>query len=115
ATGEVNVVIQVNPGPLHRIAAPRIHSPDGRGVEHTAATVQRFVGRAANTANLNAMRSAVEESFTSQGYPDARILIGQVLESPRYVPDLTINLGTRVRLNEIRIEGLRRTNPGRIA
>jgi outer membrane protein insertion porin family len=115
ASGVVNVVIDVNPGEIHRIGTPTVFSPDQRGIKRTTLTVRRFIGRIARTANLNSMRLAVEEAFISRGYPDAKIQMGRTLAGGRFIPAFSIDLGTRVRLNRIHIEGLERTNPGRIA
>lgn len=114
-TGEVNPVIHVSPGALHSIGEAIIDSPDGRGVIRTQTSAQPFIGRPATTGNLNAMRLAVEESFTSRGYPDARITMGQRVEAGRFLPEFLIDLGRRVRLNQIHFEGLERTRPGRVA
>ncbi len=115
ATGAVHIDIQVVPGWLYRIATPRITSPDGRGIEEAAAAVKPFIGRKARTGSLNAMRLAVEEQFGSSGYKDAKIQMGSTLVSPKFIPEFYIDLGKRVKLRELHIEGLERTNPGRIA
>jgi len=115
AEERVDLTIDVAPGPRYKIAPAKIVSPDNRGVIRTKTTVEPFIGKVATTANLNAMRLAVEEAFNSRGYPDSRIGMGRILEAPRFIPDFFIDLGTRVRLNDVRIEGLERTKPGRIA
>ncbi|GAA5116267.1 BamA/TamA family outer membrane protein [Luteolibacter yonseiensis] len=111
----VDLAIDVVTGPLFRISPAKIFSPDNRGVIRTKTTVDPFIGKEATTANLNAMRLAVEEAFNSRGYPDSRITMGRILEAPKFIPDFYIDLGNRVRLNNVRIEGLERTNPKRIA
>ncbi len=120
-TGMVDLTIDVKRGPRHRIGSPRIHSPDGRGILRTTETVTPFTGLPATTANINQMRSAVGEAFTSQGYPDSEILMGSTLESPLFIPEFTINLGTRVRLDQVEVnvadrrrDGPPRTNPRRL-
>lgn len=114
-SGAVSPVIRVNPGRLHVIGAVDINSPDGRGVIRTGLSVEPFIGRPATTGNLNAMRLAVEESFTSRGYPNAKITMSRRAESGRFIPEFFIDLGRRVRLNEIRFEGLERTRKSRVA
>lgn len=114
ASGAVNIIIDVRPGPLHPISEARIVSMDGRGVSEAQAAVKPYVGKAATTGNLNAMRLAVEELFVSSGYPDAKISMGRTLDASRFVPEFSINLGKRVRLNRIEIEGLVQTHPKRI-
>jgi outer membrane protein insertion porin family len=113
-TGFVDVVIDVRRGPLHRISEPRIESADGRGVVRTRTTAAPFVGLPASTGNLNQMRTAVQEAFTSRGYPDAQIRMEREIESPLFIPEFVFDLGQRVKLNQVRIEGLRRTSPARL-
>ncbi len=113
-TGFVDIVIDVEPGPLHRIGEPVISSADGRGVVRTRTESAPFVGLPATTGNLNDMRNAVEEGFTSRGYPDARILMNRTIATPLFVPEFVFDLGQRVRLNRVYVEGLDRTNPARI-
>jgi len=115
ATGAVDLTIEVRMGQLYRIARPTISSTDAVGTTLTTAAAQPFFGREATTANLNAMRVAVEEASASRGYPDAKIRMTQTLETGRFIPGFAIELGTRVRLSNIHIEGLDRTNPTRIA
>jgi outer membrane protein assembly factor BamA len=113
-SGRVDLAIEAKPGPLFRIGTPRVESIDGRGEKLTAETAQPFVGRAATTRNLNAMRAAVEERAVSRGYPDAEIRMSRALDGKLFVPQFVVDLGTRVRLREVRVTGLERTDPGRI-
>jgi len=115
ATGAVDITIDVRTGVLHHIATPRISSPDGRGIDETRAAVKPFIGKKARTANLNAMRLAVEEKFGSSGYKDATIQMGRTLSSPQFIPEFFVDLGKRVKLHKIHIDGLERTNPERIS
>lgn len=114
-SGVVSPVINVNAGRLHVIGAADINSPDGRGVIRTGLSVQSFIGRPATTGNLNAMRLAVEEAFTSRGYPNARITMDWRVDAGRFIPEFGIDLGRRVRLNQVHFEGLQRTRPSRVA
>lgn len=106
ATGAVDVVIEVMPGPLFVIGRPTM----------TVAIpgVAEFAGRKATTANLNAMRLVVEESVTGSGYPDSKIRMTRTLAAGEFIPDFSIELGERVRLGRIGVKGLERTNPARI-
>jgi outer membrane protein insertion porin family len=113
-TGNVKLVIKVDPGVRHRIARSRIVSPDGRGFEETKAAAEPYIGAPATTGNLNAMRLAVEEAFSSQGYPDSRISMGRTVGEGYFTPEFSIELGKRVRLNRVYVAGLERTNPERI-
>ena len=114
ATGTVDLTIEVRRGALYRIARPTVSSTDAAGTTLTMAAAQPFVGREATTANLNAMRVAVEEAGASRGYTDAKIRMTQTLEAEKFIPGFAIELGTRVRLRHIHIDGLERTNPSRI-
>jgi outer membrane protein insertion porin family len=114
-TGKMDITIDVQPGPLFHIGRPRVTSADGRGVKLTTETALPFTGRPATTANLNAMRAAVEEKVISRGYPDASIRMSHALTVDQFIPEFGIDLGTRVRLNRLRIEGLERTRPARVA
>ncbi len=113
-TGEVSMTVDVDPGPLFTIGDPTVTSPDGRGVKRAATTWTPFVGKPASTQNVNGLRAAVEEAFTSRGYPDAKITMTRHLGQETYFPDFVIDLGTRVKLLDVKMDGLVRTNPKRI-
>ncbi len=115
ATGKVNLTIGVTPGALFRISRPQIMSADGRGVVAAGEAAAPYIDKTATTGHLNAMRLAVEETFNSEGYPDANILMTRTLDAPQFIPSFVINLGNRVRLREVRVEGLQRTQPARVA
>ena len=114
ATGRVDLVINVQQGVRFKIAQSRITSSDSRGLEQAKVTAAPYVGRRATTGNLNAMRLAVEEAFSSQGYPDSKITMSRTLAENRFVPEFSIDLGKRVRLNKVHAEGLVITNPQRL-
>lgn len=113
-SGAVDMDIAVTPGPLFVIAPATVQSPDGRGVVRVATTTKPFIGRTANTANLNALRLAVEEAFQSRGYPDSKILMARELSGTGFIPQFYIDLGTRVRLNAVVLQGLEKTQPDRV-
>lgn len=113
-SGAVDLDIEVRPGPLYQIGNPRVTSVDGRGVKLTSGAAAPFAGRPATTRHLNAMRLAAEELAVSRGYPDARIRMGRSLEAGEFIPEFSVDLGQRVKLNDLRITGLNITNPERI-
>lgn len=113
-TGKVDLNISLKMGPRHRIGSPEFGGSDSIGFEQARATTKPFVGKVATTGNLNAMRLAVDESFITQGYPDAKILMGQSLSETQFNPLFTIELGKRVKLRDVHVEGLRRTSPERL-
>lgn len=110
----VDLVVRVDPGPLHTIGSSVNRSVDGRGVVRARTTSEPFVGRPATTMNLNALRLEMETAFTSRGYPDATIRMGRRLENNRFIPEFDIDLGVRVRLLEVKTAGLKRTSETRV-
>ncbi len=113
-SGDVDLKIKVTRGPEFKIAPIKVFSPDGRGVKRTAISAEPYIGKVAGTGNLNAMRLAVEEAFAGLGYPNATITMGRSLTDSRFVPEFVIELGKRVRLNQVHIVGLEKTNPKRV-
>ncbi|MFT3992054.1 MAG: BamA/TamA family outer membrane protein [Luteolibacter sp.] len=114
ASGDVTVVINIHEGARHRIASPKIVWSQGEGVSQTFDAAQQFVGRSATTGNINSMRAAVEESFVSKGYPDAKIYMGRTIADGKFIPEFTIDLGKRVKLRNVHVAGLQRTREYRI-
>lgn len=113
-TGGVNLVIEVKPGPKLKIGNPVVRSVDGRGVKLVTAAVSPFAGKVATTKNLNAMRLAAEEIAVSRGYPDAVLRMSRGPDADSFDPEFDINLGTRVRLRGLSVEGLNLTLPDRV-
>jgi outer membrane protein insertion porin family len=112
--GEVDVVIDVEQGPLFKIGRPRVTSADGKAGAVLAEKSAPYVGKDATTTNISAMRKDVTEAFTGTGYANANVMMGRSLERGEFVAEFTIELGKRVKLREVRIEGLKDTNPERI-
>lgn len=115
ATGAVHMDIDVTPGDLFRIGRATVTSSDPEGAQPAASSAMPFAGKTATTRNLNAMRLAVEESVAGSGYPDAKVLMTRTLAGGEFVPGFSIELGERVRLGEIAIEGLERTRAPRVS
>lgn len=111
-TGDVHLTINVAQGTAYKIGAAGFESSDGRGLDEARTAAAPFAGMPATTGNINGMRLAVEEAFHSRGYPDAKISMGRTLDSARFVPNFFIDLGKRVQLRTIRLDGLERTRPG---
>ena len=112
--GALNFTLRVTPGPLYRIARATVASTDTQAAGWVTGTAQPFIGRPATTANLNSLRSAVEQVFLSRGYPDAKISMANSLAAAAFTPEFTVELGTRVRLRHLAADGFKRTNPQRI-
>ncbi len=113
-TGLVEVALEVEQGQRFQIGRPTVTSSDGRGVKRVATTAEPYIGEWATTEQINSLRAAVVEAFTSRGYPDATILMNRTLVGNTYIPEISINLGVRVKLVDVHTEGLERTNPERI-
>jgi outer membrane protein assembly complex protein YaeT len=114
-TGVVDLSIDVRPGLKFRIGRATASVNDRTKVAPAMAVAHSYTGRSATTQNLNAMRLAVEESVASIGYPDARILMSRTLSGSEFIPSFSTVLGERVKLRNIAIEGLERTQPERVA
>ena len=112
--GGVELGIRVDSGERHRIGRAVVTSADGRGVELVEGAVGEFAGKTATTAHLNEMRRAAEELVASRGYPNAAIRMERRLEGNEFIPGFQVDLGGRVRLKEIAIEGAKLTREERI-
>ncbi len=110
-TGEISIEIDVSQGPLFTIGQATVTSADWRGLKRTAITAELFKGKVATTENVNQLRAAAIEAFTSRGYPDAQVSMNRRLVGTTYFPDFQIDLGVRVRLLDVHVKGLERTNP----
>lgn len=112
--GAVNIDIDVDRGTLYKIAAAEMAEGETTGARIVHEQTSTYVGRTANTQNLNAMRAAVEEAAKAGGYPDSKIHMGRTLAAPWFTPVFAIQLGERVRLRHVAIDGLKITNPERV-
>ncbi len=112
--GSVNLTIDVRQGPLFKIGTPKITSVNGDGSTTISEKSKPFVGKDATTANISAMRKAVTEVFTGSGYASAQLTMSRTLEGARFIPDFYLDLGKRVKLREVEVTGLRKTNVSRI-
>lgn len=113
-TGEVDVDVRVKQGKRFKIGRASVKSPDGRGLKRVATTAEPFIGQWATTEQVNKLRGAMLEAFTSRGYPDVKILMGRRLVGSTYYPEFEIVLGVRVRLRNVTTEGLKKTRPERL-
>lgn len=113
-TGEVLLTVRVTPGPLHTLGAPTVAANDPAAARQINATAQPWHGQPATTANLNAMRNAVEDSFRHAGFPDAKVAMASRVESPKFIPEFSVTQGSRVKLRHLTATGFDITNPARI-
>ncbi|RYD38390.1 MAG: hypothetical protein EOP87_01705 [Verrucomicrobiaceae bacterium] len=112
--GNVNLIIDVDQGPLFKIGTPRVTSVNGDGSATIREKSSPYVGRDATTVNISAMRKEVTEAFTGSGYANARLTMGRSLEGAAFIPEFNLALGKRMRLREVDVTGLEKTNPNRI-
>lgn len=112
--GNVNLVIDVDQGPLFKIGSPKTSGADSTAHATIRDKAEPFVGKDATTANISAMRKSVTETFTGSGYANAKLTMARTLEGGRFIPEFNLELGKRVRVREVNVAGLQKTNPDRI-
>lgn len=113
-TGKVSFEIAVDRGTRYKIGSAEMEAGASQGASLVRERTRPFVGRTANTKNLNAMRLAVENAVTAAGYPDAEVRMARRLANSWFTPLFSIKLGQRLRLRHIEIAGLEDTNPERV-
>lgn len=114
ASGNVNLTITVQQGPLYKIGSPQITSVNGDGSATIREMAGPYIGRDATTVNISAMRKDVTEAFTGSGYANAKLTMGRLLQGTQFVPQFNLDLGKRMRLRDVEVTGLVKTNPHRI-
>ena len=112
-TGFHDVVIVTKPGPEYRIGRPDFSGAPS-GERSAAQAAAEFVGRVADTAAVNGMRAAVEESYRKLGFADAEIRMSNTLVDGQFLAHFTIVEGERFRLGEVAFDGLQKTRPERV-
>ncbi len=110
-TGEIDFVIDVDPGAIATIASPRL---EGSMAPGTRAALGTVTGEPATTGNLNLLRSKVEQSYRSQGFIRAEIRMTLEREGKNVRPIFTVTEGEQVVLRDIRVTGEEKTDPARI-
>ncbi|MGB6221002.1 BamA/OMP85 family outer membrane protein [Haloferula sp.] len=110
-TGHTDVVIKVNPGTLFTISNPRFSNEQSAGLDERVAP---YVGRPANTTNINELRLRVTEYYRSQGFVNATVRMEVEIGSEEVFPRFNIVEGKRFRLGEVTFNGLEKTKPERI-
>ncbi|MCH7224611.1 outer membrane protein assembly factor [Haloferula sp. A504] len=110
-TGKVDFVLKLDRGKVSKIAMPVFEGETLPGIRDQ---MTPFVGRIANTENLNAMRSRVVGAYEEAGFLRARIRMTIQREGLGMTPVFTIERGQRFKLRNIDITGLEKTDPERI-
>jgi outer membrane protein assembly factor BamA len=114
-TNEVAFMIRIDPGPLHHLGAPRFDGAPAELLPKLRARTDRHVGRVAGTELLTTLRAEVESVFRSTGYPLEVFKMNRILGDATLTPRFIIQFGTRQKLGHVRIAGLERTKPERVA
>lgn len=113
-SGKVSLTIRVKPGRLHQLGQPTITAGGSAEKNRAAAAVRQWQGQPATTTNINAMRKAVEDSFSAAGFANARIAMSSRVESSKFIPEFNITEGKRVRLHRVTAGGFEKTDPARV-
>lgn len=113
-TRETNFIIRVQPGPLHRLGAPRFDGAPAELLPELQARTAPHIGQVAGTDLLTTLRSEVESVFRSTGFPLETFKMNRILGDGTLTPRFIIQFGTRQRLGEVHVEGAEKTDPQRI-
>lgn len=113
ANGRNDLVISVNPGPLHVIGEPTVVGISRRS-DALSGDARQYIGLTADTASINGMRAAVETYYRQRGFTEAKILMTRRIADGRFIPDFTIEEGESFQLGKIRFLGFEKTRLNRI-
>jgi len=112
-TGNTELVISTNPGPLHVISEPTVVGITKRSAA-LSGDARKFIGQAADTGAVNGIRAAVETFYRQRGFTEAKIFMTSRIESGRFIPGFTIEEGKSFQLGRFSFEGLEKTKLHRI-
>lgn len=110
-TGSVSAIIEVEPGPLHRLARPEIRTA-GSVDPALRNKLNAFAGEIATTESINLARKRVTDAYRRHGFQFADIRMEAIHEGGRTRLVFTINAGERYRLGEITVTGREDVNEG---
>lgn len=110
----VHVTLQINAGPVHRLATPSFIGVQSEDVQVHMQNIQQYIGKTANTENITKIRTAVEEYYRKSGYQFAILTM-----SSKHIGDSTqlvfrIDRGKRYKLHHIHVAGNEKTKSRRI-
>ena len=114
SNSKVDFFVSLNTGELHYLSAPVITGSAANKRSELDQTLSRFAGLPATTANINQMRSEVEKLYRSAGYSDVAIRLGGEPRQGKFVPQISVQVGERHRLNKLTVEGLQKTKESRV-
>ncbi|MBB5352008.1 outer membrane protein assembly factor BamA [Haloferula luteola] len=110
-TGKVDFVIKIDSGPMAVIAPPQL---EGQMAPGTREALTSVTGQPASTANLNLLRSKVEQTYQNEGFLRAEVRMRLDAWDNQVRPQFTVTEGEQLILHDIRIAGTEKTNPERI-
>lgn len=110
---KADVTVLVKQGPLHKIGPPVVTGD--KGADDVVREIAKgYEGRPATTKHINAMRKAVSDAVSSRGYARAEIRMGWHTENALFHPDFSIVTGERMKLRDVKVHGLEKTNSERV-
>jgi outer membrane protein assembly complex protein YaeT len=111
---KVNFFLLLNKGDLHYLSTPVITGNAAIKRSELDQTLSRFAGQPATTANINQMRSEVENLYRSAGYSNVVIRLGGEPRQGKFVPQISLQVGERQRLTKLSVKGLQKTKESRV-
>jgi outer membrane protein insertion porin family len=114
ASGALTFRVRVAPGPAHVLSAAEFTGELGGGASALAAIAAPYAGRPATTANLNALRVAVEQWFAREGFQFATVRFDSRQSGGRLTPLFEIQARQRFLLGTVDFDGLKRTSERRL-
>ena len=114
-TGKVDLFVSVHPGPLFKLATPRLLAPPLTHSQLNLTPLRRqlatFTAKTANTTNILKLQSTVLEFFTTQGYTLAKVNLTRSLSGNLVHITLSPHLGKKFKIGSVSVIGLEKTDP----
>lgn len=110
-TRQVDFVFTVDAGRISKIARPTFDGETVDGIEQRYATL---IGEPATTPNLNAIRARVVDAYQEAGFLRAKVRMTVMRNGLQMTPVFNVQRGQRLRLRDVRVTGLEKTDPGRV-
>ena len=114
SSNRIDFVIRVDPGPPHRLGAPRFDGAPDALLPVLVARAAPHVGKAAVTERLSTLRGEIEDIFRSAGYPLESFKMNRILDVGILTPRFIIRCGPRQKLGNVRAIGLGKTREQRV-
>ncbi|MGE9267950.1 MAG: BamA/OMP85 family outer membrane protein [Verrucomicrobiales bacterium] len=111
--GVIDITLQLKPGPLYKLAAPRLVAPRPPAAS-IRAKIAATAGLPASSENISKIRQTLVSYYTGIGYREATFQLSRKDENALTTLTLTIQPGEKFRLREVGVAGLEKTRPDRI-